>query len=225
MVNSQLFSTRRPNRLDLIRSNIIRGVNARQIRAGSYINGPVMKIMHEAQVKLERNMRQQIVVRSLTARPPLKLMEQKGLMIHSAGREPISSILQPRVVALRRALQRLALNKKLARRRSIGEIIGDGVVMKGVSSVDSASSLARTRVELERRFSEQTINSKIIHRPSASDVERVFDGNTRLIAQMVCPNVKPKIKLFESSAQSQQDGSDDNDGGQAASVENSEKVA
>jgi hypothetical protein len=101
------------------------------------------------------------------------------------------------VVALRRALQRLALNRKLARRRSIQEIIEDGVVMKGVSAVGGASSLARTRVELERRFSEQAINNKIVHRPSASDVERVFDGNSRLIAQMVCPNVKQKIRLFE----------------------------
>lgn len=182
--------SRRPERIELVDSNIMKGVQPRQIREGLYVSGPNMKVFHDAQTKLERSLLQQRMIKALRSRPDIKSLQQKGVLMR-----PIAPFLQPKVVALGRALQQIALKKKLQNRKSATDLVGG--VMKGVSSFKTAPSLAATRVELERHFSENVISRKISTRPNASDIERVI-GNTWLVAQIVCPNVKPKIRMFEA---------------------------
>ncbi|KAI3659337.1 hypothetical protein MP638_003211 [Amoeboaphelidium occidentale] len=130
MLTSRLFGQSRPSRLSLLDKNVLKGVHAHQVLAGTYINGPGMRSMHETQNRLQKIIKQTAIRHVLRRRPERSDLENRGVLPVSKD-GAISPALQPRIAELQKALQHTTLTRKLFK----------GNVKKALSAPSSTESL------------------------------------------------------------------------------------
>jgi hypothetical protein len=103
MITSRLFRESRPDRMILLRNNVLKGIQAHQVKSGDYINGPELRSLHETSKTLEKRIKQQNLTKTFKNRPERAELEIKGVLPLSMG-GVISPALQPRIANLQTLL-------------------------------------------------------------------------------------------------------------------------
>lgn len=205
LLTSKLFNKGRPDRLHLLHNNVLRGIHPHQLSSGQYINSPTMKLLHENQLKIAWLMREQTIKQRLNSRPNAESLEKIGVL--PSGSSSRSPIIVAQAHNLETSLKQASLNRKLRRRQSLSDVstrymrgvsadLNTGIAGLPAATVAVSPILAAKKVELEKQFTEKSLERMINARPSIDSVDtRLSDA--RQTALMVCPGVKTKIQSYE----------------------------
>ncbi|CAG8458783.1 9947_t:CDS:2 [Ambispora gerdemannii] len=214
-----LTLAQRRTREQLAIQNILRGVSLlEQLRQGRYINHAQLICAYEAQSLLKRSFTRNKLSRRLAQRPELRVLLEKNLV----PQEVVCTLYQrrdrvirkktktkfwlapslvPKMKALKIALQRDKLSKKLKNRPSVDDMRRCGV-MKTQYITKSSSlypSLLSSQLLLLKSFKLNVLANSLTHRPSLSYLldEVGLLRSDATTASMICPGIKSKVQFFE----------------------------
>ncbi|TPX37526.1 hypothetical protein SmJEL517_g00505 [Synchytrium microbalum] len=204
----------RPSREDLVTLNIIKGPTREHMRrilaTGGYLGSPTLRALLEARKGLENWSRKRNLTKRIEARLNIQQLSERNVIprealpksstTHGAQRTVIQPTLLPKVMLLRKALTRNALNKALTRRMKSEDWEASDLnqmhrIIAPTSSL--APKLAKTAFELNQRLRNRNASEGFKKRAKLEALQETKILPEIHIAALICPNIRSKINIFE----------------------------
>ncbi|KAJ3313248.1 hypothetical protein HDV04_002232 [Boothiomyces sp. JEL0838] len=196
-VSFLLSKADRPDRLDLVRRNILRSSSSitsltNDINTGSYYSGPFGVTSYQISVLLKQLQQKRVLTRHLQKRPTIEDLSQRNLVTSSS----IAPSLHAQILTLTKEFKRMRLAAQMSKRKSVNQLPKN---IAGSAQSFISKNLYPVYGIMERKLLKRQLRNGLVERSDISIIDsRKLIRNEPYLASLICPSIRPKIKYYEA---------------------------